>query len=84
MTKFSFSICLFAPLLYVQMVFKIFFDIPFIFLTLLHTLLVSILPPKHQSQMTNPQFLNYMHDVIQVGQICTEWCKNKHTCILLI
>ena len=53
----------------------------FIFLTFSH---FFILPPKCQSQMTNLSFSNCMHDIIQVGQICTACCKNKYTCKLLL
>ena len=56
----------------------------FIFVSFSHSLLVSILSPKYQSQMTNPLFFSKcMHDVIQVEQKSYACCIFWYTCILL-
>ena len=75
---FSLNVCPFT--VFTHSFWDIFWH-PFLFLTFSHALHFSILPPKYQSQMTNP-FSNWMNDAIQVEQICAACCKNKYRCLL--
>ena len=59
MGKQIFSVCSFAHLLCVRIVFEEYFIIPFFFFTFSTALFVSILSPKYQYEMTNPFFFQY-------------------------
>ena len=57
---------------------------PFLFLTFFHSLHFSILPPKYQSQMTNPQgFLTAWMTSSRLSKFALHVVK-KYTCTLLL
>ena len=73
-----FSVCLFAHLRCVHIVFEQYFWRSFLFVSFSHTLLVSILSPKYQSQLTTSFFfLNARMTSLRQSKKAMHAVKNK-------